>query len=192
MMKSISPEGMKTDNMPITYPENVMKRTGGILFFIYFFIFAVSMPCFSQSEGAPLIDTTAKIKELREKEKNLNIREADLNAKEARLNAIEQDLLARESDIKKIRDEVSAKLEELKGKQDKELDNLVKVYSTTKPKAAANIIMTMDLGTALVIFKKMTPNVAGKILNEIGKINPEYASKMAETLTYQPKFGDKQ
>lgn len=48
----------------------------------------------------------------------------------------------------------------------------------------------MDVSTALIIFRKMTPNVAGKILNELGKTDPEFASKMAEKLTYQPKFGE--
>ena len=103
---------------------------------------------------------------------------------------MEQDLLAREADIKKIRDEVSAQLKSLGEQQNEELDKLVKVYSTSKPKAAANIIVTMDIDTAVAIFSRMTPNVAGKILNELGKANPEYASKMAERLTYQPVFGD--
>ncbi len=144
----------------------------------------------AQNQNRNVIDTTSILKELREKEKNLNIREADLNAKEARLNAMEQDLLARESDIKKIRDEVSTQLQSLGEKQNKELDKLVNVYSKSKPKSAASIIVTMDIDTAVAIFSRMTPNVAGKILNELGKSNPDYASKMAERLTYQPVFGD--
>ncbi len=143
-----------------------------------------------ENQNKNIIDTTSILKELREKEKSLNIREADLNAKEARLNAMEQDLLARESDIKKIRDEVSTQLKSLGEKQNKELDKLVKVYSTSKPKSVANVIVTMNIDTAVAIFSRMTPNIAGKILNELGKINPEYASKMAERLTYQPVFGD--
>ena len=51
-----------------------------------------------------------------------------------------------------------------------------------------NTIVAID--TAVAIFSRMTPNVAGKLLNELGKSNPEYASKMAERLTYQPVFGD--
>lgn len=145
---------------------------------------------YAEEQNSKIIDTTAILKELREKEKNLNIREADLNAKEARLNAMEQDLLARENDIKKIRDEVSSQLKSLGEQQNKELDNLVKIYSTSKPKSVANIITTMDIDTAVAIFSRMTPNVAGKLLNELGKSNPEYASKMAERLTYQPVFGD--
>lgn len=162
-----------------------MKKTAALCL-ISLFAFSAA---YAQEQNK-VIDTTAILKELREKEKNLNIREADLNAKEARLNAMEQDLLARENDIKKIRDEVSAQLKSLSEQQDKELDNLVKVYSTSKPKSVANIITTMDIDTAVSIFSRMTPNVAGKILNELGKSNPEYASKMAERLTYQPVFGD--
>ena len=143
---------------------------------------------YADEQNNKVIDTTTILKELREKERNLNIREADLNAKEARLNAMEQDLLSRESDIKKIRDEVSSQLKSLSEQQNK--DNLVKIYSTSKPKSVANIITTMEIDTAVAIFSRMTPNVAGKLLNELGKSNPEYASKMAERLTYQPVFGD--
>lgn len=168
-----------------------MKKTASSyligLCLISLFVFSAA---YAQEQNGKVIDTTAILKELREKKKNLNIREADLNAKEARLNAMEQDLLARENDIKKIRDEVSAQLKSLSEQQDKELDNLVKIYSTSKPKSVANIITTMDIDTAVAIFSRMTPNVAGKILNELGKSNPEYASKMAERLTYQPVFGD--
>lgn len=144
----------------------------------------------AEQNNNKVIDTTAILRQLREKERDLNIREADLNAKEARLNAMEQDLLSRENDIKNIREEVSSQLKSLSEQQDTELDNLVKVYSTSKPKSVANIIITMDVDTAVAIFSRMTPNVAGKILNELGKSNPEYASKMAERLTYQPVFGD--
>ena len=122
---------------------------------VYIFIISLLMINLGYAqENKNVIDTTAILKELREKEKNLNIREADLNAKEARLNAMEQDLIAREQDIKKIRDEVSAQLKSLGEQQNEELDKLVKVYSTSKPKAAANIIVTMDVDTAVAIFGK--------------------------------------
>lgn len=163
-----------------------MKKIAALCL-IFLFAFGAA---YAEEQNSKVIDTTAILKELREKEKNLNIREADLNAKEARLNAMEHDLLARENDIKKIRDEVAAQLKSLGEQQNKELDNLVKVYSSSKPKSVANIITTMDIDTAVAIFSRMTPNVAGKILNELGKSNPEYASKMAERLTYQPVFGD--
>lgn len=167
--------------------ENSMKKIIVISLLLFSFNIVYAQ---NNQQNQNVIDTTAILKELREKEKNLNIREADLNAKEARLNAMEQDLLARETDIKKIRDEVTTQLKSLGEQQNKELDKLVKVYSTSKPKAAANIIVTMNIDTAISIFSRMTPNVAGKILNELGKIDPEYASKMAERLTYQPVFGD--
>lgn len=160
-----------------------------ILFTLIIFLFTTNI-LYAQNQDNKIIDTTAILKELREKEKNLNIREADLNAKEARLNAMEQDLLARENDIKKIRDEVSAQIKSLSDQQDKELDNLVDMYSKSKPRSVAKIISTMEIDTAIAIFSRMKPNIAGSILNELGKSDPEYASKMAERLTYQPTFGD--
>lgn len=163
-----------------------LTKIGMILFFVL--VVSDYSICYAQNNNK-IIDTTEIVRELREKEKTLNIREADLNAKEARLNAMEQDLLARESDIKKIRDEVTKQLEALGNIKDKELDNLVNIYSKAKPKSAAIIISKMDTTTAIAIFKRMTPNISGKIVDAMSKVDPIYASKMAEMLTNQPKFG---
>ena len=82
-----------------------MKKTASSyligLCLISLFAFSAS---YAQEQNGKVIDTTAILKELREKEKNLNIREADLNAKEAMINAMEEDFLSRDNDIKKIRD----------------------------------------------------------------------------------------
>ena len=164
----------------------LFKFTGFLLFTII--VFGSGNTGFAQTNDK-IIDTTEILRELREKEKTLNIREADLNAKEARLNAMEQDLLARESDIKKIREEVTRQLEALSNTKDKELDNLVNIYSKAKPKSAAIIISQMETTTAIAIFKRMTPNISGKIVDAMSKVNPAYASRMAEMLTNQPKFG---
>lgn len=135
-----------------------------------------------------LIDAQSLIKELREKEKALNAREADLNAREARLDTLQKDILDRENDLKKMRQEVSDRLEELKGAEDEELDKLAKIYSSAKPKSAAAIFVKMDLEKAVAVFRKMTPSAAGKILNEMGRLDPAYASKLSEGLTPRPVF----
>ncbi len=164
-----------------------------------FYIFAISIISFSsyaqedkKEEATPkvvevkqdkLIDVEKLIAELKEKEKALDARQADLNAREARLNTLEKEILSREDDLKKLRKEVTDKITELRGEEDKELDNLARMYSSAKPKSAAAIFVKMDLDKAIAIFRRMSPQSAGKLLNEMGKLDPIYASKLSEGLT---------
>ena len=63
-----------------------MKKTASSyligLCLISLFVFSAA---YAQEQNGKVIDTTAILKELREKEKNLNIREADLNAKKRKI-----------------------------------------------------------------------------------------------------------
>ncbi|MBQ3033168.1 MAG: hypothetical protein IJD28_02210 [Deferribacterales bacterium] len=166
---------------------------------IFIFCFLFPYGAFAQEEAVKeteskavevkeekLIDVQGLIKELREKEKALNTREADLNAREARLDALEKEILNRESELKKLRNDVTKRIDELKGAENSELDKLAKMYSSAKPKSAAAILVQMDIEKAVSIFRRMTPSAAGKVLNEMGKLNPLYASKLSESLTPQP------
>lgn len=167
-----------------------------------FVLFIFSAPVFSAdnvTEVAPsvlsgqqkLVDPQALLKDLREKEQVLNTKEADLNAREARLKTIEQNLTVRENELKKMRQDVTDRLKELDVKNDEELNKLAKIYGSTKPKAAAAIFIEMEMDKALSIFRRMNPSAAGKILNEMGRINPGFASKLSEGLTPQPVFDQK-
>lgn len=138
-----------------------------------------------------LVDPQVLLNELREKEKTLNAKEADLNAKEVRLKTLEQSLLDRETELKKMRVDVTDRLKELDVKEDEELNKLAKIYASTKAKSAAAIFIQMEPDKAVAIFRRMNPSAAGKILNEMGRINPEYASKLSEGLAPQPLFDKK-
>lgn len=143
------------------------------------------------SDSDKLVDPQALLKELKEKEGALDARQADLNAREARLNALEQSLSGRENELKKMRQEVTDRLKELDVKEEEELNKLAKIYASTKPKSAAAIFIQMEPDKAVAIFRRMNPSAAGKILNEMGRINPEYASKLSEGLAPQPVFDQK-
>lgn len=165
------------------------------LIFVSFSVFAQELKEESKKEEAKNtvteveVDTSVNIesiiKELKEREKKLNEREIDLNAREERLNTLEKEILARENDLKKLRKEVTDRITELRAEEDKELDNLARMYSSAKPKSAAAIIVKMDLEKAVSIFRRLSPQSAGKLLNEMGKIDPLYASKLSEQLTPQ-------
>ena len=169
------------------------------IIFVFIFCFFIQPLAFCEENTVPtsensaievkddkFIDVQALVKELREKEKALNLRESDLNAREARLDALEKEILSRESELKKLRNDVSLRIDELKDTEDSELDKLAKMYSSAKPKSAVAILVQMDIEKAVAIFRTMTPSSAGKVLNEMGKVNPLYASKLSEALTPQP------
>ncbi len=137
---------------------------------------------------ASLADTTTLLNTLKEKERELNTKEADLNAREIRLNALESDLKSREENIVAMRDEVTKKLDELAIKQDEELDKLAKIYQASKAKSAAAILVKTELDQTVALFRRMTPSVAGKILNEMAKVDPAYASNLTMALSPSPAF----
>lgn len=150
-----------------------------------------STPMSQLSSGDKLVDPQVLLNDLREKEKTLGAKEADLNAKEMRLKTLEQSLLDRENELKQMRQTVTDRLKELDVKEDEDLNKLAKIYAATKAKSAAAIFIKMDPEKAVAIFRRMNPSAAAKILNEMGRVNPEYASKLSDGLSPQPIFENK-
>lgn len=128
------------------------------------------------------IDLNKVREELNVRRQELDKREVDLNEREMQLNALQSSIVEREKNIINIRGQVDEKLKELKGVKDTQVDRLVELYSATKPKQAANILVNTNINITSSIFKKMQPKVAGKILNEMGKLDAEYASKLTDLL----------
>ncbi len=133
-------------------------------------------------DSEPVMDLNKIREELDKRRQALDKREVDLNEREMQLNALQSSIVEREKSIFSIRVQVDEKLKELEGAKDVQIDRLVELYSSTKPKQAANILVNTDISTTSSIFRKMKPATAGKILNEMGKIDPEYASKLTDLL----------
>lgn len=129
-----------------------------------------------------LVDSQELIKELEERKSVIDRKEIELNEREAQLKILEESIIVRENNILTIRENIDKKLDELEQKGNEEIDKLVKMYSSTKPKAAANILVNLDLPTTTAVFRKLRPDIAGKILNEMSKINADYASKLTKSL----------
>lgn len=150
------------------------------------YIFAIvsvlfSTICYAQNVGIlDIEEATARIKE---KEKELQLKEQELNAKEDKLNALEQDLIMREQNLSVIRQEITDKLDKLNTGSDEELDKLAKVYASTKPKQAASIFINMDLDKSAALMSRLNAMTAGKIMAEIAKQNPEYASMLTAKMS---------
>jgi len=137
----------------------------------------------SSDGNVSLVDIQEATKKIREKEKELIEKEQILNAREESLKAMEHDLISREDDLKKIRQDITARMNRLSADSDEELDKLAKIYSSTKAKNAASILIKMDPDKSAAILRRITPMNSGKIMAEIGKQDPEYASRLTVSLS---------
>ncbi|MDR2883705.1 MAG: hypothetical protein LBV09_01180 [Deferribacteraceae bacterium] len=131
----------------------------------------------SQS-NVSLIDIQAATQKIKDKEKTLLEKEQQLNAKEEKLNALEQDLIAREESMQKIRDEIAKEMSLLSTSKNAEIDSLAKLYNSTKPKAAASVLVKLEPEQAAAILSRIPVMNAGKILAEMAKQDAEYTSKL--------------
>lgn len=121
--------------------------------------------------------------ELEKRKLELDEREKVLAGKEERMRALEEELLQKESELRKLKDTISARLEEIKTREDENLDKLAKAYGSAKAKSAADIIAKMDLDKSVQLFLRMNSMTAGKIMSAMGKSDPVYAAKISERLT---------
>jgi flagellar motility protein MotE (MotC chaperone) len=136
-----------------------------------------------------LIDLQKWEQRLAEKERVLNQKEQRINSKERELNIMLEELKKENARLEERKNEIELtknKIEELKKaityEEDQNLDRLAKIYSSTKAKEAAKIIVEMDVDSAVKLFQRMRPMTAGEILGAIGKINPQFASVVSEKL----------
>lgn len=91
---------------------------------------------------------------------------------------------------------LKSNLEELKrdlqSAEDENLDKLATFYANAKAKDAAKIISKMDIKKAVKLFQRMRPMAAGEILSALGRLDPEFASRISERLTSFDNITDQQ
>ncbi len=99
------------------------------------------------------------------------------------MKALEDELLQKESELRKLKDTISARLDEIKTKEDENLDKLAKLYASSKAKSSAEIIVKMDLDKAVQLMLRMSSMTAGKIMSAMGKSDPVFAARISNKLT---------
>ena len=117
--------------------------------------------------------------------KDIKAREEELASKEKQLKtleaAIRKDLGKIEKALKESKEQFGLKENQIK----KNVDSLIKVYSTMKPAEAANLIAAIDQHLALQIISGMKSKVAGQVLSQLDvkvakAITEKLAGKIAE------------
>ena len=124
-------------------------------------------------------ETFRMIETIEKKSQELKLREEELRIKELKIKAIEAKV---NKDLEKIEKGLSQSKQQL-GDQDKKnkknVEALIKVYSSMKPGEAANLIEAIDDDLALKIVSGMKSKIAGKVLSQL---DVKVAKRISETL----------
>jgi flagellar motility protein MotE (MotC chaperone) len=104
----------------------------------------------------------------------------------AELKTREEQVKSRESELEALRMDIEARLarlsaiqQEMKGLRDKQVKQLVEVYSNMKAEKAARLIDQLDDQVAVSIISQMPSQTAGKVL---GLVQPEKAARISQRL----------
>lgn len=121
---------------------------------------------------------------LSQRRKQLDARESSLNQREALLKAAEQQLVDKQADFVAMRDEVKKLLGQLNAKEKKRINNLVKLYETMKPRAAANILNDLELKVLLDVVERMKVRRLAPILADM---DPQKARAITRAMATREK-----
>ena len=124
-------------------------------------------------------ETFRMIETIENKNRELKKREEELRIKQTRLEALEAKV---RKDLDKIEKSISESKEQM-GIQDerakKNVEALIKVYSSMKPEEAANLVEAIDEGLALQIISGMKSKIAGQVLSNM---DVKVAKRISENL----------
>jgi flagellar motility protein MotE (MotC chaperone) len=130
------------------------------------------------AQEVTLTDIQKANEDIKAKQTELTAKEQELNTREERLNGMQADLAAKEEELSKMRNEITELLNNLSDENNKELDQLAKLYGSTKAKSAAAIFVKMDIPKSAALLRRMTAMNAGRLMAEIAKQDPNYASEL--------------
>lgn len=118
---------------------------------------------FTQSEIAIL-------QELAERREALDIRSQEIDRKAIQLKVAEDEIDKKLKQLQAYETKLQKLINEYNAKEKAQLDSLVKMYSTMKPKDAARIFNTFDLDILVAILKEMKPSVSSAILAQMNAL----------------------
>ncbi|MCW2308331.1 MotE family protein [Rhodobium gokarnense] len=128
-------------------------------------------------QGSPA--ERAVLERLGERHETLKSREEDLKLREQLLRAAEERLEQRVTELKKLEKTISTGVQQKKEEKNAKLADLVKMYETMKPKAAAKIFDRLDLLVLVPVAKQMKPQKLGDVM---ARMTPEAAEKLTVAL----------
>ena len=121
--------------------------------------------------------------------------EKDLDARERLLNVTEERLDSRIAELQLLRDSIESLVRQYDEQEESELQSIVKIYETMKPKDAASILGGLDMSILLGIMEAMKERKSASILaamepKRAREVTTELARKRAIDLTTPATKGD--
>jgi flagellar motility protein MotE (MotC chaperone) len=115
----------------------------------------------------------------------LDARERDVEMRENLIAAAEKRVDSKIADLKQLQSQIQTLLQQRDDAQQKQVDSLVKTYSSMKPKDAARIFDDLDEDVLLAVAAAMKPDVLGAIMSQM---QPEAAQKLTVRLADKLKL----
>ena len=145
------------------------------------------------TEASPSTEIRKELDGLEEKRLKIQQEEQRLNEQKQYLENLKAEIEEKIESLKQIQKQVEDAVAEkkrietddekrIKAEEEAKLRQLVKVYTSMKPKAAAELINRLDLEVALKLFERMKGDDAGKILTYVNK---DLGAQISEGLTHK-------
>jgi flagellar motility protein MotE (MotC chaperone) len=146
---------------------------------------ASSGPALRREDAAEESLETSLVKQLTERRDQLNQRARQLDSREALLKVAEQRVDQKIKEMETLRSQLQKMVNQVSGAQETQIENLVKIYETMKPKEAAKIFETLDLPVMLGVIQRMKPQRTSAIMAQMA---PEKAKEITVALTKQDQL----
>jgi len=136
----------------------------------------------SESSSASEVDVLTSLSKRRAE---LDAEAQDIANRQALLQAAEQRVDGKIADLKNLQSEIEKLLGQRDAEAQKQLDALVKTYSSMKPKDAARIFNSLNDSVLLAVAGDMKPDVLAAVL---AAMNPDAAQKLTVKLADKLKL----
>lgn len=127
------------------------------------------------------------LERLRERRDAIASKEADLVEREALLRAAESKVDRKIDELRDLESSIAALLKQYDAQEQAQIDSLVKIYSSMKPKEAAPIFDELDMDILLKVIDNMKERKSAPI---IARMNPDRVSDLTARLADHNRLGD--
>lgn len=107
------------------------------------------------------------LQELAERREALDIRSKEIDKRAVQLKVAETEIDKKLQQLKEYEERLNKLINRYSEQEQENINSLVKLYSSMKPKDAARIFDTMDLEITVAILKGMKPSASSAILSQM-------------------------
>ena len=119
------------------------------------------------------------LQELAERRENLDARAKEIDKRAIQLKVTEKEIDKKIQQLKEYEQRLAKLIDQYSEKEKENINSLVKLYTSMKPKDAARIFNTLDLDITIAILKGMKPSNTSAIRSQM---TPEKAQEITAAL----------